>query len=109
MKPITREELKKKVDNEENLTIIEVLAPEYFKKFHLPGAINVPVNGDFEQRIQQAVPDKSQPVVVYCASKQCQASPKAAKKMNELGYAEVYDYEEGKEDWQKAKLPTERG
>lgn len=109
MKTITREELKNKMDNEENLMIVEVLAPEYFKKFHLPGAINVPVNGDFEQQIQNSVPDKNQPVVVYCANRECPASPKAAKKMDELGYKEVYDYEEGKEDWQKVDFPTERG
>lgn len=29
--------------------------------------------------------------------------------MNSLGYEHVYDYEEGKQDWIEAGLPTERG
>jgi rhodanese-related sulfurtransferase len=108
MKTITREELKRRKDSGDDIKIVEVLAPEYFKKAHLPGAVNVPVNDDFEKHIQEAVPDKSRPVVVYCANKECPASPKAAQKMETLGYTEVYDYEEGKEDWQKAGLPVEK-
>ncbi len=108
MKVITREELKKRMDGGEDFAIVDVLDPKYYKKSHLPDAVNVPVNGDFDEKIQQVVPDKNQPVVVYCANKQCQASPTAAKKMDELGYSEVYDYEEGKEDWQNAGLPTEK-
>lgn len=108
METINRDELKKRMDSGENLAIIDVLAPEYYKKFHLPGAINVPLGNDFEQQIQNIVSDKNQPVVVYCANKQCPASSKAAKKMEDLGYEKVYDYEDGKEDWQAAGLPVER-
>ena len=107
MKAITRDELKKRMDGGEDLPVVEVLAPQYYKKFHLPGAINVPLGDDFEQQIQKAVPDKNQPVVVYCANKQCPASSKAAKRMDELGYKEVYDYEEGKEGWKEAGLSVE--
>ncbi len=37
----------------------------------------------------------------------CDASPKAAERMEQLGYERVYDYEGGKVDWQEAGLPTE--
>lgn len=107
MKPISRDELKTKLDHKEDLVLVEVLGPDQYQKFHLPGAINVPVSDGFEQKIQQAVPDKDRQVVVYCFDKECTASPKAAHKMDELGYQTVYDYEEGKMDWKNAGLPVE--
>lgn len=107
MKPMSHDDLKEKIDSEADLIIIEVLPKEQYDEFHLPGAIHVPVHDHFEREIQKAVPDKNQPVVVYCANKQCPASEEAARKMEDLGYREVYDYEEGKADWKKAGLPVE--
>lgn len=36
------------------------------------------------------------------------ASPKAAQKMDELGYQQVYDYQTGKMDRKEAGLPVEQ-
>jgi rhodanese-related sulfurtransferase len=107
MKPISREEVKQKWQREEPFTFVEVLSHDVYKDFHLPNALNVPLNEDFEDRIQQAVPDKNQEVIVYCKNKDCTASPTAAKKIDQLGYRHVYDYEAGKEDWKAAGLPIE--
>ena len=107
MKAINREELKNKLDQEEDLALIEVLAAEQYDAFHLPGAVNVPVNEGFETRVQEAAPDKSAPVVVYCLDEDCEASEQAARRLEELGYKEVYDYAPGKLDWKQAGLPVE--
>lgn len=106
MTAINRDEAQQMVDSGE-VKIIEVLPKDSFKDFHLPGAMNVPVGDDFEANIQKAVPDKHEPVLVYCLDEDCDASPKAAEKMEELGYDRVYDYEAGKEDWKEAGLPIE--
>ena len=106
MQAISREELKDRLANDA-ITLVEVLDPKFYRKFHLPGAINVPLGDDFDERIQQEVPDKDATVVVYCMDKDCQASPEAARRMDALGYKHVLDYEEGKVDWQEAGLPTE--
>ena len=45
--------------------------------------------------------------MVYCYDLKCSASPKAAEKMDELGYRDVFDYEAGKMDWKEAGLPVE--
>lgn len=108
MQVITREKLQDWMAAGKPMTIVEVLDPKYFRKFHLPGAINVPLGDDFADEIQKAVPDKSGTVVVYCSDDACQASPKAASKLEELGYQNVYDYEGGKEDWRQAGLPIEQ-
>ena len=107
MKTMTRNQLNERLGNSNNLTIVEVLSPEHYREFHLPGAINVPLDEHFDQRIQEVVPTKSSPVVVYCGSTQCQASAEAARHLDKLGYVEVYDYEAGKADWKEAGLPVE--
>jgi rhodanese-related sulfurtransferase len=104
MQVISREELRGKLDNNASVALIEVLGPDQYEQGHLPGAMNVPIGDQFDEAIQQAVPDKDQEVVVYCASQECQASPKAARRMDELGYQHVRDYEAGKADWKTAGL-----
>lgn len=106
MRTIVRNELSEKL-NDGGVTLVEVLDPKYFRKFHLPGAVNVPLDEDFDENIQKTVPDKKSPVVVYCADTECEASSKAGKRMDELGYKEVLDYEGGKMDWKEAGLPVE--
>src|SRR3954469_7975157 len=67
--------------------IVDVREQHEFEESHLPGAVHVP-RGHLEQRIEGAAPDKSQPVVLYCASGQ--RSALAADTMQQLlGYENV--------------------
>ena len=47
---------------------------------------------------------KDKPIVVYCASTTCDASPKAARRLNEAGFSKVYDYEGGVKAWKESGL-----
>jgi sulfur-carrier protein adenylyltransferase/sulfurtransferase len=47
--------------------IVDVREQHEFDEGHLPGAVHVP-RGHLESRIEGAAPDRSQPVVLYCAS-----------------------------------------
>jgi len=105
---ITREELKAKVDRGEDLVVVETLGPRYYEDAHLPGAINIPYT-EVEELAPAMLPDRSVEIVVYCSNKACQNSPQAARRLTTLGYENVYDYEEGKQDWIEAGLPTESG
>ncbi len=108
METITRDELRQMMEQNGDLTLVEVLGPQYYKKYHLPGASNVPVGDEhFEEAIQKAAPDKSKPIVVYCQNEECPASAKAARRLDAMGYQKVYDYEAGKEDWKEAGFETE--
>lgn len=109
MEEITRHETRSLMQNEPEATLVEVLSEDQYEKFHLPGAINVPLGDEFDTSIQEAVPNKTKPVVVYCMDEECNASPKAAERMERLGYLKVYDYAAGKMDWKDAGLPTEPG
>lgn len=108
MKPLSRSEVQDKLANDPSVALVEVLDEEHYRKFHLPDAVNVPISADdFDIRIQEVVPEESRPVIVYCLDAECQASPKAAQRMENLGYTDVFDYEAGKEDWKAAGLPVE--
>lgn len=75
---------------------------------HLPGALNFP-HAQVDELAPELLPDKDAPVVVYCSNLACQYSVVASKRLVELGYTNVFEYEEGKQDWIDAGLPTETG
>lgn len=81
---------------------VNVLPAHAHTKEHIPGSVNIPVD-DLEELAPKVLPDKSQHVVVYCANKDCSASPKAAQKLDEMGYENVYDFEDGLEGWNAKK------
>ena len=68
------------------VAIIDVRESEEVERGLIPGAKHVP-RGHLESRIEGAVPDRSQQVVLYCASGN--RSALAAKTLQELGYENV--------------------
>jgi rhodanese-related sulfurtransferase len=107
MQTISRDQLDRELHAAAHPVLVEVLAPRDFHEFHLPGAINVPIGPTFPERIQRAIPDKHQRVVVYCRDCTCHASSSAAVAMEQLGYTDVARYEGGKDEWKRAGLATE--
>ncbi|HSH50833.1 MAG TPA: rhodanese-like domain-containing protein [Bacteroidales bacterium] len=104
MKTINRDELKEKLDHNE-VKLVEVLDKEAYNKEHIKGAMNIPL-----ERIGTEAKDrfaKDDQIVVYCSNFDCSASPTAAKKLDGLGFKNVYDYQGGKKDWKDAGLPME--
>lgn len=106
MQAIDRNELQATLKSNPEVVLIEVLGEDEYRDYHLPYSVNIPLNSDFEANVTAVVPNKEKPVVVYCKNTQCSASEQAGKKIEELGYAEVYDYEAGKEDWKAAGFPV---
>lgn len=92
----------------EEFALINVLSREQYRDAHIGGSSNIPVGDeDFVLKVEQTVGDKKRPVVVYCASTTCDASEKAARKLEEAGFKKVFDYEGGTKSWQEAGLPVE--
>jgi len=105
---ITREALKKKIEQGSDFVLIDVLGEASYEQRHLPGAISIDAhNEDFVEQVQKRVPDKDKEVVVYCSSFSCQLSPEAARKLAEAGYTNVVDFEGGLADWEEAGYPFE--
>lgn len=102
MKTITKEELKDKLDDND-LILIEVLSEEKYKDEHIKGAINIPLKKIGMEARERF--NKDDLIVVYCSNYDCSASPTAAKKLTDMGFENVYDYEGGKKEWKEAGLP----
>lgn len=62
---ITRDELVAALDRPQPPALFEVLPRGYWRKHHLPGAINAPPNHAVEI-ITAQVPDHDAEIVVYC-------------------------------------------
>lgn len=105
---ITRDDLKAKLDRGEPVTIVEALPEPYYRKAHLPGALLLP-HDQVDALAPTLLPDKNAEIVVYCADLPCQNSEIAAERLSQLGYVNVREYAEGKQDWIDAGLPTESG
>ncbi|MFT5284326.1 MAG: rhodanese-related sulfurtransferase [Planctomycetota bacterium] len=100
METITASELKERQQNGEDLHLINVLPAVSFKKQHLRGSINISAyNEDFLDRIAALVSDQADTLVLYCLTKSCNASSKAAQRLDQAGYTQVFDFEGGVKEW----------
>ena len=102
MKTITTDELKAQCDKPGHATLVNTLAPDAFEKTKIPGAINIPLeSSDFSTRVENEAGGKDKPVVVYCASEQCNSSEKAARRLESAGFTAVSRYTGGAAAWQQ--------
>ena len=62
---IGRDQLRAKVDRGDAFILIEVLAPQYYRHSHLPGALNLPPDKVAEMA-PALLPDKEAEIVLYC-------------------------------------------
>ena len=105
-KQLTREELKKWIDEKKDFVLIDVLSRGSYEGRHLPNAKHASVSEtDFLEKVEKFAPNKETVVVVYCASFTCQLSPRGASKLAEAGYTNVHDFKGGLADWQDAGYP----
>ena len=103
VKELSTQELKQWIDDKNDFVLLDVLAAESYQARHVPTAKSVPVgDSDFTEKAQALIPDKDTPVVAYCSSSQCGASPRAAGMLADVGYTSVYHYKDGLAGWQNA-------
>lgn len=109
IKELTKEELKKKLDAKEDFLLINVLSKASFDISRIEASKHADVHQPyFLEKIEKLTAgDKNKEIVVYCASFTCQASPSAARKLDDAGYMNVYDYSGGLADWKEAGYQLE--
>lgn len=106
VKTISRQELNDHLNGGKSLVLVEALPEKYFNEAHIPGAIQIDYT-EVSEKAPVLLKNKDDMIVVYCASTECQNSSKGAKQLDSLGYSNVYEYVEGKQDWIEAGLPVE--
>jgi molybdopterin/thiamine biosynthesis adenylyltransferase/rhodanese-related sulfurtransferase len=84
--------------------LVDVRESHEWEAGHLPGAIHVP-RGHLESQIENAAPDRSRPIVVYCASGI--RSVFASQTLAEMGYTDVVSMTGGFQGWKSQGLPWE--
>jgi len=102
---IDRDEVRTVVDAG-TAVVVEALPASYFDDAHLPGARNLPHDSD-DETIAAVLPDRDATVVVYCSNLACQNSTILSRRLAQLGYTDVREYEGGKEDWIAGGLAVE--
>lgn len=80
---------------------LDVRSDEEYSQGAIPGAIHID-RGFLESRVEDAIPDRSQPIVVYCAGGVRSAF--AVKTLKELGYEKVASMSGGFNSWKDAGL-----
>jgi rhodanese-related sulfurtransferase/CBS domain-containing protein len=102
-KAIFRDDVRKL--REDRALLVEVLPREEYEEEHLPGAINIPLRELTRETTVQLRHDA--PVIVYCHDYLWDMSPRAAWRLESLGFTQVFDYVPGKADWFASGLPRE--
>jgi rhodanese-related sulfurtransferase len=90
-----------------DVQLVEVLPADDYDEEHLPGAVNVPLADLTADGLGRAGVDLSRPIVVYGFDSECDRSPRAAARLEALGATTVHDFGPGKVAWLAEGLPSE--
>jgi molybdopterin/thiamine biosynthesis adenylyltransferase/rhodanese-related sulfurtransferase len=103
-KQVTLEELKRRIDAGEKMTLVDVREKDEWRGGYIPGAVSLP-RGFLEIQAEQKLPDKNAKIVAYCAGGT--RSALAAVTLAELGYANVETANPGFVRWKDLGFPVE--
>lgn len=88
-------------DNQD-IVLVDVREKHEWNEGHIPGAIHVP-RGFLELQIEEAVPDKSKTVLLYCAGGV--RSLMAGKTLQDMGYDNAISMSGGFGQWKSSGFP----
>jgi rhodanese-related sulfurtransferase len=104
VKRVDAEEFDKLRADKKNV-ILDVRTEKEFKAGHIPGATNIDLNSpDFDEKVAKL--DKNKTYLVHCAGGV--RSARACKKLEGVGFKELYDLAPGFKGWEKAGKPVEK-
>jgi adenylyltransferase/sulfurtransferase len=96
---VSIDEVKNRLERGEKWTLLDVREREEYREGHLENAISLP-RGFLEMRVEETIPDKSTPVIAYCAGGV--RSLIAARTLKEMGYENVVSMSGGYTAWKNA-------
>src|SRR5262245_45994486 len=102
IREITVQDVQDKFNPENGFTLLDVREDDEWQQGHLDKAIFLP-RGFLEVKADKMLPDKSQPIVIYCAGGT--RSALAAKTLQDLGYNDVYSMRGGFNEWKNNGMP----
>ncbi len=90
------------------LVLVDLTPAGSFSRTHLPGAISL-TEHQLVFEPDEHLPDKSARIVLYGEGPDCPEIFRSAWHLEALGYADVWVFPGGEDDWLQADLPTEGG
>src|SRR5580704_15492008 len=103
-KQVSLEELKRRIEAGEKITLLDVREKDEWHGGYIPGAVSLP-RGFLEIQAEQKLPDKNARIVAYCAGGT--RSALAAATLQELGYSNVETANPGFVRWKDLNYPME--
>ena len=103
-KQVSIQELKKAIDEDEDMVIFDVRTHREYEAAHISEAINVS-RGLLEFSVWSVEPDQDEKIYVYCKSGARAAL--ATKLLNSLGYKNAVSVATGMVDWAKSGYPLQ--
>jgi rhodanese-related sulfurtransferase len=102
MSTITREELKKKLDDGGDFRLVNCLDEWMFRAKRIPGSTHF-------EGLKHALDtiDPKEEVIVYCSNSGCTASGLVYQQLIDNGFQNVRHYAGGIADWEDAGYPLE--
>jgi sulfur-carrier protein adenylyltransferase/sulfurtransferase len=88
--------------DDQEIVLVDVREKHEWNEGHIPGAVHVP-RGFLELQIEEAVPDKSKTVVLYCAGGV--RSLMAGSTLQQMGYQNAISMSGGFGQWKNSGLP----
>jgi molybdopterin/thiamine biosynthesis adenylyltransferase/rhodanese-related sulfurtransferase len=101
IKEATPEQVSELLSKPDAPVLIDIREPDETQQGVIPGAVIIP-RGFLEMRVEDKVPDRDQPVVLYCAGGV--RSAMAAKSLQDLGYTDVLSMSGGFGAWKDKGL-----
>ena len=99
-------DVKRRLDAGEKLIVVDTREDSEWANGHMPGAMHLG-KGVIERDIEQAVPDTTTKLILYCGGGF--RSALAAESLQRMGYANVESMDGGWKGWVSAGLPTVKG
>ena len=99
-------DVKRRLDAGEKLIVVDTREDSEWANGHMAGAIHLG-KGVIERDIEQAVPDTTTKLILYCGGGF--RSALAAESLQRMGYANVESMDGGWKGWVSAGLPTAKG
>jgi sulfur-carrier protein adenylyltransferase/sulfurtransferase len=99
---VSVQDVRTRLAKNDGVTVLDVREKDEYRDGHVDGAISLP-RGFLEMRVEEAVPDKSAPIIAYCAGGT--RSLIASRTLKEMGYSNVVSMTGGFTAWKNAGMP----
>ena len=101
---ITADELNTKLNNSEDVIILDVRSEDSYAISHIKGAVNIPYD-KLEGKTGDL--DKTKEIIIYCGNYDCGLSANAVSLLAKSGFKNIFALEGGIESWQEKSYPVE--